>query len=201
MTEKLIGDVLTYDEALRFMGLDDEATDQDVKVAYREMAQILHPDRFSGNEKLQDRATEQFKALNEAKDILTSTNPSKSGPRSSRTSRQATATPRYDTREAQLNARINGIQTAREGLVAYRDAEEESRRNGLIMVALGVVGVLIGRRIVWIDGIAGALAVWGIIKTVNSHMMLRTLDAKLDELAKQRKAAIHELEELQEDHD
>lgn len=194
--------MLTYDEALRFMGLDEGAADEDVKVAYREMAQILHPDRFGGNEKLQDRATEQFKMLNEAKDVLTSGKPSRSRSTASYPPGQSAGpASRYDTREARLNARINGIQTAREGLAAYRDAEEESRRNGLIMAAVGIVGVLIGRRIVWVDGVAGALAIWGIIKTVNAHLMLRTLDAKLDELAKQKKAAIRDLEKLQEDHD
>ena len=48
-------------EALRILGLDDDATPEDVKTAYKETVQILHPDRFASNKKLQDRATEQFK--------------------------------------------------------------------------------------------------------------------------------------------
>ena len=48
-------------EALRILGLDDDATANDIKAAYKETAQILHPDRFASNKKLQDRATEQFK--------------------------------------------------------------------------------------------------------------------------------------------
>ena len=59
-------------EALRALGLDEDATDEDIKTAYRETAQILHPDRFATNKKLQDRATEQFKNLQEAYDFLTS---------------------------------------------------------------------------------------------------------------------------------
>ena len=50
-------------EALRILGLDDDATPEDVKTAYKETVQILHPDRFASNKKLQDRATEQFKNL------------------------------------------------------------------------------------------------------------------------------------------
>lgn len=57
-------------EALRVLGLDGDATPEDIKVAYRETAQILHPDRFAANKKLQDRATEQFKHLQEAYDVL-----------------------------------------------------------------------------------------------------------------------------------
>ena len=30
-------------EALRTLGLDEDATDEDIKTAYRETAQILHP--------------------------------------------------------------------------------------------------------------------------------------------------------------
>ena len=36
-------------EALRALGLDEDATDEDIKTAYRETAQILHPDRFATN--------------------------------------------------------------------------------------------------------------------------------------------------------
>ena len=71
-------------EALNILGLDDDATDRDIKVAYKECVQILHPDRFAGNAKLQDRATEQFKRLQDAYDYLSSGRGSKSSPGSSR---------------------------------------------------------------------------------------------------------------------
>jgi len=191
------GETLTYDEALRFMGLEESATQDDVKVAYREMAQILHPDRFGGNEKLQERATEQFKQLNEAKDVLTSGRATRSS--SSRAPRSAGPAPAYDSREAQLNARITGIQAARESIVAYRDMQEDDRRNGLIMTVVGLIAVAIGHRIPIVDGLGGALAVWGIIKTINAHMTMKVLDGKLAELAKERKAAIRELKKLAHD--
>ena len=60
-------------EALHILGLEDDATADDIKIAYREQRrQILHPDKFAGNEKLQNRATEQFERLQEAYDLLTS---------------------------------------------------------------------------------------------------------------------------------
>lgn len=61
---------MNRNEALRALGLDADATAEDIRVAYKETAQILHPDRFAGNRKLQDRATEQFKNLQEAYDLL-----------------------------------------------------------------------------------------------------------------------------------
>ena len=70
-------------EALNILGLDDDATDRDIKVAYKECVQILHPDRFAGNAKLQDRATEQFKRLQGAYDYLSSGRGSKSSSGSS----------------------------------------------------------------------------------------------------------------------
>ena len=59
-------------EALNILGLDDDASAADIKSAYRECVQILHPDRFANNKKLQDRATEQFKRLQDAYEYLTS---------------------------------------------------------------------------------------------------------------------------------
>ena len=57
-------------EALHILGLEDGASADDIKIAYRETVQILHPDKFAGNDKLQNRATEQFKRLQEAYDLL-----------------------------------------------------------------------------------------------------------------------------------
>ena len=63
---------MNRNEALNILGLEDDASADDIKVAYRETVQILHPDKFAGNEKLQSRATEQFKRLQEAYELLTS---------------------------------------------------------------------------------------------------------------------------------
>ncbi len=38
-------------EALNILGLDDDASAADIKSAYRECVQILHPDRFANNKK------------------------------------------------------------------------------------------------------------------------------------------------------
>ena len=96
-------------EALRALGLDEDATDEDIKTAYRETAQILHPDRFATNKKLQDRATEQFKNLQEAYDFLTSSKGRRKAGGSSASARSARAP--YDD----VDARLAGIAAARRG--------------------------------------------------------------------------------------
>ena len=46
---------MNRNEALHILGLNDDASADDIKIAYRETVQILHPDKFAGNEKLQTR--------------------------------------------------------------------------------------------------------------------------------------------------
>lgn len=121
-------------EALRALGLDEGATDEDIKTAYRETAQILHPDRFATNKKLQDRATEQFKNLQEAYDFLTSSKGRRKAGGSSASARSTRAA--YDD----VDARLAGIAAARTQLVRQRDAVYDERRNGLGMAAIGRAG-------------------------------------------------------------
>ena len=122
-------------EALNILGLDDDATDRDIKVAYKECVQILHPDRFAGNAKLQDRATEQFKRLQDAYDYLSSGRGSKS---SSGSSRSRSAPPPHFA-----EAKLAGLAAARTQLIAQRDALYDERRNALIMMAAGAVGAVL----------------------------------------------------------
>lgn len=124
-------------EALHILGLEDDATADDIKIAYRETVQILHPDKFAGNEKLQNRATEQFKRLQEAYDLLSSGAGGGRGGRGARSGSSSGASSssgaarawtevedgvevEYLT-EAEIKARLAGIAAARAQLVAQRD--------------------------------------------------------------------------------
>lgn len=176
-------------EALRTLGLDEDATDEDIVIAYKESAQIMHPDRFAGKPKLQKRATEQFKNLQEAYSYLRDHGAKGGGSHNGR-ARSASS------REDELEARLAGIQAARTQLVAQRDALLDSRRNGLTMLVVGALIAIFMRRIVWLAGIAGTAAVWGLIEVVSTTQNINSLSDRLDELTKEKKKILQEIEEL-----
>lgn len=182
-------------EALRALGLDEDATDEDIKTAYRETAQILHPDRFATNKKLQDRATEQFKNLQEAYDFLTSSKGRRRAGGSSASAPTATRAA-YDD----VDARLAGITAARTQLVRQRDAVYDERRNGLGMAAIGgLVALFCGRRPFGLFGvvaaIAGTAAIWGIVQVVSSQRSINTLTEHIDELNREERKIAQESEE------
>lgn len=169
-------------EALNILGLDDDASASDVKAAYRECVQILHPDRFANNKRLQERATEQFKRLQDAYDFLTSGKGSKKAASRTRQSPRASSAS-WNSVEAQLA----GLAAARTQLIAQRDTLYDERRNALIMIGLGAIGAILLRRIVWVAGIAGTLVIWGVVKLAGTLQSLSTIDDHLREIDAQRR--------------
>lgn len=198
-------------EALHILGLEDDATADDIKIAYRETVQILHPDKFAGNEKLQNRATEQFKRLQEAYDLLTSGSGGGCSARAGRSSRSgASSGPATSSgaarawtevedgveveylTEAEIKARLAGIAAARAQLVAQRDTVSDERRNGLAMAAIGAVATLLTIRrpfgiLGMIAAVAGTATVWGIIQFLGAQRNLNTLNEHLAKLTEERK--------------
>lgn len=192
-------------EALHILGLEDDATADDIKIAYRETVQILHPDKFAGNEKLQSRATEQFKRLQEAYDLLSSGASGGRGARSGSSSGVSSSSGaarawtevedgvevEYLT-EAEIKARLAGIAAARAQLVAQRDTVSDERRNGLAMAAIGAVATLLTIRrpfgiLGMIAAVAGTATVWGIIQFLGAQRNLNTLNEHLAKLTEERK--------------
>ena len=189
-------------EALHILGLEDDATADDIKIAYRETVQILHPDKFAGNEKLQSRATEQFKRLQEAYDLLSSGGRgARSGSSSGASSSSGAARAWTEVEdgveveyltEAEIKARLAGIAAARAQLVAQRDTVSDERRNGLAMAAIGAVATLLTIRrpfgiLGMIAAVAGTATVWGIIQFLGAQRNLNTLNEHLAKLTEERK--------------
>lgn len=179
-------------EALKILGLDDDASDEDIKVAYKETVQILHPDRFAGNKKLQERATEQFKNLQEAYEYLTSGKGKKG--KTSKTGGSSRSSSSYKERE--LEARLAGIAAARTQLVAQRDALYDTRRNALLMMLFGAIAAFAGRRIIIIGALGSAAFVWGIVDLMTVSRNVKTIDEHLKKLTAERKKIEKQLEKL-----
>lgn len=177
-------------EALRILGLDEDATADDIKTAYRETVQILHPDKFAGNKKLQDRATEQFKNLQAAYDFLNSAK----GSQGASTQGPSKTTGRGYT---SVDAQIAGIQAARIQLVKQRDALLDERKIALTMaVGGGAVAPLTVRRTYGIWGvlfaIASAAVVYGLVQVVSCQKSISTLDEHIKRLREEERKLAQE---------
>ena len=182
-------------EALRILGLNEDATPEEIETAYKETVQILHPDRFAGNKKLQERATEQFKNLQDAYEYLNSTKGKKAGGSgSSRAYSSARSS------QMQVEARLAGIKAARTQLVKERDVVLDQRRNGALMTVVGgVVALFTVRRPFGILGmiaaVASAATVYGIVQVLSAQRTLNTLEEHISDLRAQEKRLLQDLEE------
>lgn len=213
-------------EALHILGLGEDAASEDIKTAYRECVQILHPDKFATNKKLQDRATEQFKNLQEAYDLLmtegkarrrstssqsyargASAYGSSCGDESCGSARAGSASAAYERSNAprghrEVEARLAGIAAARAQLIAQRDVLEDDRRNGTVMAALGaLVAFFTVRRPYGLLGLVAAVSsaafVWGVVQVISSSKSIATLNGHLKKLNAEKKKLTAELEEME----
>ena len=57
-------------QAYKILEISENATKSEAKQAYRDLVQIWHPDRYSQNERLQNKALEKMKELNAAYDYI-----------------------------------------------------------------------------------------------------------------------------------
>jgi len=61
--------------ALRVLGLPPSATAEDIGNAWRDLAKVWHPDRFPQDERLQRKAGDNLKRINEAREVLRNYDP------------------------------------------------------------------------------------------------------------------------------
>ena len=57
-------------QAYRVLGLAPGATVDEIKTAYRDLAQVWHPDRFPDNNRLREKAEQNLQRINEAYALL-----------------------------------------------------------------------------------------------------------------------------------
>lgn len=60
------------EKCLELLGLKPGASAQEIKTAYRDLAKVWHPDRFAHDARLQEKAQNKLKEINEAYEALTS---------------------------------------------------------------------------------------------------------------------------------
>ena len=75
---------MDFNRAYKVLGLYPGASKDEVKRAYRDMAQVWHPDRFEHNERLAQKAQKNLKRINEAFELLEDYEPPPDAPRPSR---------------------------------------------------------------------------------------------------------------------
>jgi hypothetical protein len=206
---------MTRDEALRLLGLDEDATEVDIRLAYKEMAQILHPDKYADNKKLAERATEQFKHVNEARELLLGgRNATRRGGRrtgsagsaraggasgagggsgSTRAGAGYTGAGYGEDRASALKARLAGIAAARVQLTTQLDAELDRRRVGIYLTAGGAIALLVGRVLRPLLAIAPVAIVWGIVQLFSSMANIKIINGHLAELERGRRECEKEL--------
>ena len=198
---------MTYDEALHLLGLEENATEADIKLAYKEMAQILHPDKFAGNKKLSERANEQFKHVNEARDVLLGKKGSarrsagQGGGRASRgygSGAGANAGGASTDRATTLKARLAGIAAAKTQLTAQLDSELDRRRVGTYLTIGGLIGMILGEffKMRMIEPFGATALIWGVIQLFSTQSNIKQLRQHLEDLDNERKKCTKELKNL-----
>jgi hypothetical protein len=103
------------EKCLEVLGLEPTALAQEIKAAYRDLAKVWHPDRFAHDPRLQQKAQEKLKEINDAYrrllDGTTSTH-SRRAPRDANTKR--TTRDADDSRTAPRASRADAYDSARE---------------------------------------------------------------------------------------
>ena len=89
------------------LGLKGGAQAHEIKAAYRDLAKVWHPDRFTHDPRLQEKAQEKLKEINEAyRQLLAGTPPRAApAPRDAHTTRDERQTTRHESQEARHDAR------------------------------------------------------------------------------------------------
>lgn len=195
---------MTVDEATTVLGLEPGATAEDVEIAWRELAQMLHPDRYGSNAKLRARAERQMARINEARDVLRRGMGSRgaaAGASSDTRSTTAVDSPAQIARAAQLRA--NAAETARIQIVTQVRTMSERRAGYIRLVVIAGLGALICSRLRGTVGalgfsIASMLVVWSAVDAVTLSNQIRALDGRAAELQKTRDAALRIAREASE---
>lgn len=186
---------MTRDEALSVLGLEPGSSRAEILAAYRELAQMLHPDKFGENKRLRARAEQQMKRINEARDVLLKA--AGTGSRERSAPRRGGSVPADSSPETILfeaRARARAAETARLAVVAQLRTMRERRRSMLVMAGVAAITTFLFLRVrgglgAMIASIASMVAVWGVVDAVMLSSQVEALKTRARELLQTRDAA------------
>ena len=186
---------MTRDEALSVLGLEPGASRAEISAAHRELAQMLHPDKFGENKRLRARAEQQMKRINEARDVLLkAAGASSRGGSASRREGRASADSSPEAILFEATARARAAETARLAVVAQLRTMRERRRSMLVMAGVAAIVAFLFLRVrgglgAMIASIASMVAVWGVVDAVMLSSQVEALKTRARELLQTRDAA------------
>lgn len=178
---------MTREEALTALGLESGATQEEIVAAYRELAQMLHPDKYGKSKHLRERAGQQMRIINEARDTLT-----RGCARSRSTLSSSTSSAQDIYFEA--TARARAAETARLAVVTSARTMNERRQGRITMLAISLVVALISSRLrgtvgALVFSISSMLVVWGGVDVVMLGNQIGVLKRRSLELLRTRDRA------------
>ena len=177
------------------MRLEPGASRAEILAAYRELAQMLHPDKFGENKRLRARAEQQMKRINEARDVLLkAAGASSRGGSASRREGRASADSSPEAILFEATARARAAETARLAVVAQLRTMRERRRSMLVMAGVAAIVAFLFLRVrgglgAMIASIASMVAVWGVVDAVMLSSQVEALKTRSRELLQTRDAA------------
>lgn len=182
---------MTREEAAAVLGVEAGASAAEVRAAYRELAQMLHPDKYGDNKKLRARAEQQMRAVNEARDVLLGKG-SATGSARSRTRSAGSSQPEDIAFEA--TARARAAECARLAVAAQLRTLVERRHGVATLLGISLLAALVCSRLRGTVGTLGfsvssMLLVWSTVDVVSLGSQIGVLRRRSAELTHTRDRA------------
>ena len=182
---------MTRDEAAAVLGVEAGSSAAEVRAAYRELAQMLHPDKYGENKRLRARAEQQMRAVNEARDVLLG-KAAAAGASRARARSAAPTEPEDIAFEA--TARARAAEVARLAVAAQLRTLVERRHGVVTLLGISLLAALVCSRLRGTVGALGfsvssMLLVWSAVDTVSLGNQIGVLRRRSLELTRTRDRA------------
>lgn len=182
---------MTRDEAAAVLGVEAGSSAAEVRAAYRELAQMLHPDKYGENKRLRARAEQQMRAVNEARDVLLG-KAAAAGAARARARAAAPTEPEDIAFEA--TARARAAEVARLAVAAQLRTLVERRHGVATLLGISLLAALVCSRLRGTVGALGfsvssMLLVWSAVDTVSLGNQIGVLRRRSLELTRTRDRA------------